>query len=283
MSGGKTGATRASQRRRLAVGGMAFLTGLFAAQPAAAYLPQSLYGWHWARTGKLMIQLGDNVDPTWDPYVKAAADRWSAGLPNIDFYEQPGLTTPSTCGAVFGTVQVRNGNYGATGWLGYAYLWVSGSFIVQATVKLNEYYFSQPQYNTAAWRQLVACQEIGHTLGLGHIDTSRTNLNLGTCMDYTADPTGTKGSNGTLANTAPSAVDFTNLGAIYANLDSTQLALTKPSHYGFAFEVGADSGGDDGALPMPTPVPEPAVWAFLLAGFGLTGLAARQRNRGLAC
>jgi hypothetical protein len=29
------------------------------------------------------------------------------------------------------------------------------------------------------------------------------NINLGTCMDYTMDPTGTKGTNGTRNNTRP--------------------------------------------------------------------------------
>jgi hypothetical protein len=34
------------------------------------------------------------------------------------------------------------------------------------------------------------CQEVGHTVGLDHQDTSLDNPNLGTCMDYTSNPLG---------------------------------------------------------------------------------------------
>jgi hypothetical protein len=32
------------------------------------------------------------------------------------------------------------------------------------------------------------CQEVGHTLGLDHQDDVFDNPTLGTCMDYTSDP-----------------------------------------------------------------------------------------------
>jgi hypothetical protein len=32
------------------------------------------------------------------------------------------------------------------------------------------------------------CQEVGHTFGLDHQDENFNNTNLGTCMDYTNDP-----------------------------------------------------------------------------------------------
>jgi len=247
---------------------------LAAAAPASALLPQSWNGYHWARTGALAIMLGDNVSAAWDPYVSAAATQWSADQ-HIDFVQSAGMTSASTCGPVYGTVQVCNGNYGATGWLGYATVWTSGSYIVQGTVKLNEYYFAQAKYNTPGYRALVACQEIGHTLGLAHADTNYTNLNLGTCMDYTNDPTGTKGTNGTLANLAPSVTDFTNLDRIYAVLDSTQLPYTKPQYKtsdAFGLEGSEDVDSD------PQAVPEPSSWALMLGGFGALGMAMRRRK-----
>jgi len=252
------------------------LVVLAAAAPASALLPQSWNGYHWARTGPLAIQLGNNVNSLWAPYVATAATQWSADQ-HIDFVQAAGMTTASTCAPVYGTVQVCNSNYGATGWLGYATVWTSGSnYIVEATVKLNDYYFAWTKYNTTAFRSLVACQEIGHTLGLAHADINYSNLNLGTCMDYTNDPTGTKGTNGTLANTAPSATDFQHLDGIYAVLDTTQLAYTKPKYVTsdtFAVEGAPDN--DSG----PRAVPEPSSWAMIVGGFGALGMAMRRRKQ----
>lgn len=242
------------------------------ASPAAA-LTQSWNGYHWARTGPLEISLGNNLTSDWSSLLAPTAAKWSAAN-NIDFVVAPGKTTPATCGGVYGGVQVCNSNYGANGWLGYAYVWLSGGFIVQATVKLNDYYFSLPRYNTAAWRQQIICQEIGHTLGLAHTNTVKTDLNTGSCMDYTNDPTGTAGGvNGTLANLDPNSVDFAALDGIYANLDTTQLASTRPTmRAGEAFSV------DGREYDSLTAVPEPSSWAMLITGFGGIGAVMRRRR-----
>ena len=96
-----------------------------------------------------------------------------------------------------------------------------GTHITQGTVKVNDTYFNTSTYNTLSWRQMVMCQEIGHTFGLDHQDTNFTNTNLGTCMDYTNDPSGTAGTNGPLANTSPNKHDYDELDIIYLHLDST--------------------------------------------------------------
>ena len=259
--------------------GLSIAAILAAAPSSATLLPQSWNGFHWSRTGPLAITLGNNVNSTWAPYVATAAGQWSTDQ-HIDFVQSAGKTTPSTCSPVYGTVQVCNSNYGQTGWLGYATVWTSGSYIVQGTVKLNDYYFSMTRYNTPAYRSLVACQEIGHTLGLAHADTTYNNLNLGTCMDYTNDPSGTKGTvNGTLANTAPSATDFLHLDGIYAVLDSTQLSYTKPQY------KTSDSFGVEGAPDVesaPQAVPEPSSWLMIMGGFGALGMALRRRRMEVA-
>ena len=51
--------------------------------------------------------------------------------------------------------------------------------------EVNDTYFNTAKYNTPVWRNLVMCQEVGHTLGLDHQDEIFDNVNLGTCMDYT--------------------------------------------------------------------------------------------------
>ena len=102
--------------------------------------------------------------------------------------------------------------YGKTGWLGVAQVWVSGPHIVQGTVKVNDTYFNTATYSDPAWRNLVMCQEVGHTLGLDHQDVDFTNPNRGTCMDYTNDPS---------TNQHPNQHDYDELVTIYAHLDST--------------------------------------------------------------
>jgi hypothetical protein len=250
----------------LAIGAAALAT------PANAYLTQSWNGYKWSRTGPLAIQLGDNVSSTWDSYLSRAATLWSADQ-HIDFVLGTGRTSASTCSPVYGTVQACSANYGATGWLGYATVWTSGGYIVEATVKLNDYYFSQTKYNTTAWRDLVSCQEVGHTLGLAHADTTYSNTNLGTCMDYTSDPTGTKGTNGTLANISPNSTDFQHLDAIYATLQTSQLSYTKPQ-YKTSDSYGLEGSEDHDAPPQA--VPEPSSWMMLMVGFGAIGVAMRS-------
>ncbi len=265
------GAARRNARCVAAVMALMLPAGALATLPT-----QSWNGYHWARTGPLAIELGSNVAAAWSPYVAAAVTEWNAGNRNIAFVPVAGATNAASCGAVYGTVQVCDANYGRNGWLGYATVYTAGTVIVEATVKLNDYYFVSGSYDTAAWKAQTACQEIGHTLGLAHNDTIRTDLNKGTCMDYTNDPTGTKGTNGTLANLAPGASDFLALSQIYATVDSTQLPMTKPGYRtGDALSIGADGADTVQALP------EPATWALFLAGFGGIGVFQR-RNRVVA-
>ncbi len=55
------------------------------------------------------------------------------------------------------------------------------------------------------------CQEVGHTFGLDHQDEVFDNSPLGTCMDYTNDPT---------PNQHPNQHDYDQLELIYAHLDT---------------------------------------------------------------
>jgi len=183
-----------------------------------AYANHAWSTYHWARrSNPFTLKLGDNLSSIWKPYLSTASSDWTASSV-LNTTIVAGSTTGRRCAASTGNVQVCNSTYGNTGWLGIASISLSGGHISSGTVKLNDTYFNQAQYNTAAWRQMVTCQEVGHTFGLDHQDTNFTNTNLGTCMDYTNQPAG--GSQGP-ANTHPNSHDYAELSTIYSHLDST--------------------------------------------------------------
>jgi len=174
---------------------------------------------HWARThNPFTLKLGVNTPSWWHPYVIKTSVDWNQSEV-LETEIVAGSTTSLACSPTSGRVEVCVDYYGTTGWLGIAQVWLSGSHIVQGTVKVNETYFHTPQYNSSAWRHLVMCQEVGHTLGLDHQDEAFANVNLGTCMDYTNDPDGS--ANGQLSNVSPNAHDYDQLSLIYAHLDGT--------------------------------------------------------------
>lgn len=183
-----------------------------AALSSALYANHSWGGYHWARTANpFALKLGDNVSATWDPILRTTSSDWSQSTV-LDTTIVAGGANPKNCRPTSGRVEVCNSAYGNTGWLGVAQIWASGGHITQATVKLNDTYFNTAQYNTTAWRNLVSCQEVGHTFGLAHQDENFTNPNLGTCMDYTNDPS---------TNQHPNKHDYDELVTIYSHLDST--------------------------------------------------------------
>lgn len=169
-------------------------------------------GFHWARTSNpFTLKLGDNLTPNWDPYLSVASSDWSQSS-ILDTTIVPSGARNKACKPTPGRVEVCNGKYGNNGWLGIANIWLSGDHITQGTVKINDTYFSQSQYNNPSMKQLVLCQEVAHTFGLDHQDENFTNPNLGTCMDYTSNPIG---------NEHPNTHDFEELEAIYSHLDTT--------------------------------------------------------------
>jgi hypothetical protein len=187
-------------------------------QPTVAFANHAWGNYHWARTNNpFVVRLGDNVSPQWKSYLSTAAYNWNRStvlsVPVI-----AGSTAPNPCRMISGTVQVCSAVYGTTGWMGLAQLTVNGDHITAATVRLNDSYFNTARFNTPAWRNLVICQEIGHTFGLAHQDENFNNAPLGTCMDYSSDPT---------LNQHPNLHDYYELLTIYNHRDtfsSSQLA-----------------------------------------------------------
>jgi len=204
---------------------------------APAEANHSWGGYHWARTSNpFTLKLGNNVSGTWNQYLNTTRDSWNGsksttGSPVV--FTVVAGSSGRNCKAVKGTVQVCNANYGFNGWLGVAQIWLTGDHITQGSVKLNDSYFNTATYNTPAWRNLVSCQEVGHTLGLDHQDEVFTNPNLNTCMDYTNNPS---------TNQFPNQHDYDELWTIYTHLDSTTTVAssTAPGTSGFSLP---DDGG----------------------------------------
>jgi len=192
------------------------LVGLaLAVVPAAATHAWANY--HWARTANpFNLKLGDNLTSTWDSYLATTSSDWSASSV-LNTTIVAGAAKPRNCRPTTGRVEVCNATYGNTGWLGVAGISITGGeHITQAYVKLNDTYFNTATYDTPAWRNLVTCQEVGHTFGLAHQDENFNNAPLGTCMDYSNDPN---------PNQHPNQHDYDQLVTIYSHLDSTNTVL----------------------------------------------------------
>lgn len=185
-----------------------------------AYASHSWGSYHWARSSNpFTLKLGDNVSGVWDSHLATASSDWSlSGV--LDTAVVAGVANPKNCRAAAGRVEVCDSKYGRNGWLGIASIWASGDHITQGTVKMNDTYFNTTQYNTPAWRNLVMCQEIGHTFGLDHQDEDFNNPPLGTCMDYSNNPT---------LNQHPNQHDYDMLETIYAHLDTVTTLSQNPA------------------------------------------------------
>lgn len=224
----------------LAVGTLAFSSASIATHAWGTY--------HWERSANpFYLDLGDNVDSVWDGHLVTASADWT-NSEVLDTTIVPGSTSPRRCRVESGNVQVCNDTYGFNGWLGIASISVSGDHITAGYVKVNDSYFNTSSYDTPAWRQMVMCQEIGHTFGLGHQDENFNNSNLNTCMDYTRDPE---------SNQHPNDHDYQQLTDIYSHLDSS---------------VTGSDGGSSGCNPK-SPKCSGASAADILANIEMNGPA----------
>jgi len=236
--------TRMARMFTLAIATLAGCAGLDSTS-STAQESHSWGGYHWARTSNpFTVKTGSNVSSAWSSYLTTTISDWSKSTV-LDMTKVAGGSN-ANCSATAGRVEVCNSTYGNNGWLGIASISITGgTHITQGTVKLNDTYFNTAQYNTSAWRNLVSCQEVGHTLGLDHQDTNFTNANLGTCMDYTNDPS---------TNQHPNKHDYDELVTIYAHADSsTTVGLTaattleagdSPAEWGEVVSSSQDGRGE---------------------------------------
>ena len=201
--------TQPARRSLLLCFSVVAIINMYVAFPSANH---SWNGYHWARTSNpFTVKLGDNLSSGWTANLVTASSDWSqSDVLNTSVVQ--GQAKGRNCRPPAGRVEVCNGAYGNNGWLGIAQISVSGKHITSGSVRVNDTYFNTAAYSDPAWRNLVVCQEVGHTFGLDHQDEDFDNPNLGTCMDYTDQPQ---------TNQHPNAHDYAELGIIYAHLDST--------------------------------------------------------------
>ncbi|WP_309662485.1 hypothetical protein [Sphingomonas sp.] len=235
------------------VAALAAVSAAVIAAPALA--THSWGGYHWStRTaGSLSLEVVTSSSSYWESAIATSISDWNNPVVN----NAPDVLTLTRtvnnsidrrkCNPIAGKVLVCNYAYGKRGWLGIASIWLSGGHISQGTTKLNDsYYGAGSSYNTAEWRAIVACQELGHDFGLDHQNETYGPPNLGTCMDYTNDPTGTA-SGYLYPNTSPNLHDYVELGIIY---DHAHANLTLQS---------AGAGGSAAWHPGPAG-DSPAEW-----------------------
>jgi hypothetical protein len=207
-------------------------TAILALTPASAN--HSWGGYHWAGDGQnLTLKVNTAINATkWGSSVGTALSDWNQSN-ELTLNTQTSSRDPKKCSPIAGQILVCNAAYGRRGWLGIASIWLSSGHISQATTKLNDSYHDSAPYNSAAWRALVSCQEIGHDFGLDHQDETFNNYNLGTCMDYTNAPDGgvVNGFNYGPANRHPNAHDYEELGIIY-NHDDGFTTATASTNFG---------------------------------------------------
>ena len=170
--------------------------------------------YHWARTTpSFTLTIVNSTTSDWDQYVSRATVDWS-GSSVLNMVEDRSGSIDDRdrrqCRGPQGAVRICNLAYGFNGWLGIAGISIDSSgHIVTGYTKLNDSYFSTSTYDRDDWKQSVACQELGHNIGLDHQDEDFDNVSLSSCMDYQDPP-----------YKYPNAHDYDQLETIYRHLDS---------------------------------------------------------------
>ena len=217
-------------KRLSSLSGLWVLLAVSTGTPLNVFAGHSWNGYHWLKTStsKVNLSINDNISysssGSWVGILQPVIDEWNntdgkcndstlCPTPPLTLTKGNGnnLLNQRKCPPKLGAVEVCNTTYGRNGWLGIASVWVSSSHITQGTVKLNDSYFNTTTYNKPVWKNLVLCQELGHTFGLDHQDENFSNPVLSTCMDYTGT------NNNPAANQYPNKHDFDQLITIYGN------------------------------------------------------------------
>ena len=161
-------------RTRLAFAGL--LLALALPAPAGASHRTHPYA-HWPKAGQeIHVDVGDCLSRSyWRPAVRAAMADWSRS-PFVT-YRLVGCDSPLR------EFQVRNRNYGRTGWVGFANSAYPRGHFETVDLWLNDYYGAR---HSALYRRGAACHELGHALGLAH--RGRSSCLVTPISSYRPDP-----------------------------------------------------------------------------------------------
>jgi len=171
----------------------AWLTALFFIfiSASGAYADNQWSNYHWEKKNTppdhpiLTLSIGDNhtdVNPThWSTLLDVVRSNWDQ---DDGGFGGAYLAVNIVDGGA-GDIESYNDDYGNTGWLGLASIWITrgkNKHIVRGQSKVNDYYIGYDSFSEDFNWAHVLCQEIGHTFGLDH------NRDAGdTCMnDQTA-------------------------------------------------------------------------------------------------
>ncbi|MCC7021436.1 MAG: hypothetical protein IT338_01330 [Thermomicrobiales bacterium] len=166
--------------------------------------------YHWARQSKqFTVRAGDNYSGVWDRLVPWAVKGWSKS-DTVTIKTVKGGTSAQACNPTKGKIEVCSFNYGTqTNWLGLTRLYFDskGQHIESATVQMNDSFFNQRggKYNSDAARRHTICHEMGHAIGLDHVNTK-------SCMNDS--------QSAVFNNVVPINKDFKQLARIYKHTDS---------------------------------------------------------------
>ncbi len=189
----------------------AIAVALLIAPLAPVQASDSPQNYHWARKPfEFTVMAGNNVDGQWNDLLREAISNWNKSG-TVTIRQVAGSTNAQNCNPTNGRIEVCSWRYGTQeGWLGLTRLYFddAGDHIESVTVQFNDSFFDQNngQYNTVAARQHTACHEMGHSIGLDHVNTN-------SCMNDS--------QNAVFNNLKPINKDYQQLSSIYDHKDST--------------------------------------------------------------
>ena len=170
----------------------------------------------WKSSGEgLTLDIQNALTNDWNSYFNTAVKDWDNGTPDALALTITYASAPDPkCSPVRGIMKVCNNWYGKSGWTGLNEVYYDeNGYITYSIAKMNEDYLNG---GTDGEKQYVMCHELGHGFGLPHRDESITNVDLGTCLDYTRRPS---------ANQHPDNVDYENLASLYGTVSVSQQQL----------------------------------------------------------
>lgn len=181
--------------------------------PLTSVLPSSAKGssdYRWAvKQTPFTVMAGANLTGDWSGIMSTAVKQWDKN-DTVTIKKVSGTTGAQQCGPTTGRIEICNWMYGTDkGWLGLTRLYFDDrdNRIEAATLQLNDSFFNQKngQYNDYNARLHTMCHEMGHTIGLEHVDTT-------SCMNDS--------QYAVFHYVKPINQDFRDLARIYKNTDS---------------------------------------------------------------